>query len=139
MSLISDMLINLADSVRRAATARIGSAQRRAHAVTAHDYALKLAMPEASSAALLANMAANAWNENKRANQRRLRWANRQLAAIKADGEAWLAGSPAAFAGARDDLDAECERTFVAADALRTQAIAASRKLRDIAHEVAGR
>lgn len=126
------LLRTLAAYVQHSATARIGSAQRRDQAECAKAIAAELGTSsfakEATSAALLACMVALAWNANKAANQRRLRHANRNLAHM-------LAGSTDAIRADRlyGDLDAECKRTYDAANSLRTGALRAARALRDIA------
>jgi len=144
MTLTADMLTNLARETSRAATARIGSAQRRAHAEEAKQYAAKLGMTEhgavAASAALLACMAAQAWNENKAANQRRLRHANRfgsaERFAMLFD-SATSVDDLDAEVEQRQYLDAECARTYDAANALRTQARSAAGQLRHLAARIA--
>lgn len=138
MSLTSDLLRNLATDVQRSATARIGSAQRRNHAEEAKVRAAKLGMTsfakEATSAALLACMVALAWNENKRANAKRLRAANRRMADLLE----FHASSGVLPQSDVDltDYDSECARTFQAANALRTQAIDAAKYLRYLAQMI---
>ena len=127
---MNERLAELATNVARAATARIGSRQRMNAADRAYRLALDLKTPEATSAALLAGMVACAWNDNKAANQRRLRWANRNM----------LSGSTLDIQRQRSrvDFDAKCARTYDEANRLRSQALDASRKLRALSRKAEG-
>lgn len=137
----SDLLKLVARHVRKASVARIGSAQRREHADVAWHAARELVGTEhaaaAISAALLATMVAGAWNENKATLARRRRWYARQVAKLmanEASRAAWLqAGEASGARYRRDDFDADCARTYSAANELRRQAQHAARELEILA------
>jgi len=135
--MVSTHLRNLAECLQRAATARIGSAQRRNRAESAKHIAAELGgssfAKEATSAALLASMVALAWNANKLANQRRLRADNRRMAELM-EFHPSAGVLPQSSVDPRD-YDAECERTYDEANRLRAQALDVARKLRQMAQQ----